>query len=777
MNAETSERRRLQLTGIVQGVGLRPFVYRLAQRYGLRGWVANHSAGVCVEVQGDPRLVQSFEQSLAQELTLPAEIHSLKSESIPLEADRGFRIRASMSSAAPSTIVLPDMAPCEACLQELFDPQNRRYRYPFINCTHCGPRFTIVEQLPYDRAHTAMKVFPLCAQCRAEYTDPQNRRFHAEPNACADCGPQLTFCAADGNTVAEGEGALQQAIAAIRAGQIIAVKNIGGFQLLADATNADAVARLRHRKQRPHKPFALLYPDLESVRRDCVISTLEAQQLNARERPILLLRTRPGGGDRIARAVAPANPNLGVMLPSSPLHYLLMRALSQPLVATSGNLAGEPICIDNREAVQRLGQIADGFLMHNRAIRRPLDDSVVRVMDGQPVLLRRARGYAPRPFLLPDNVAQAAPLLAVGSDLKNTVAVARGNSVYVSQHIGDLENRVAATCFEQAIGDLTHLYDCQIDDLACDLHPGFHSTRWGKRYGVAPRQIQHHVAHFFSCLAEHAHAGPALGICWDGTGYGEDGTLRGSEFLHWHGNAQIERVASLREFPLPGSAQAIREPRRVLAGLCYEFLGGDSLVPGSPTSWLLRQYFADPQLNNLHTMLCRALNSPRCSSIGRLFDGVSALLGLVETSTFEGQAAMAVEFAAQDSDHDASYPFTLRQHGAQWTLDWGPMLMALIEGRSLGVSRREMATVFHNTLAEMAVAVANRVAEQNVFLSGGAFQNKRLLETTTRRLRAAGFRVHCHGKIPPNDGGIAFGQIYYARCIADATGALSVIDP
>ncbi|WP_078084379.1 carbamoyltransferase HypF [Microbulbifer mangrovi] len=770
------ERLRLELTGIVQGVGFRPYIYRLAERYNLCGWVANHTAGVCVEVEGSKPRLRRFVQSLSRELPPHAEIHSLTTEQIALQGDTGFNIRQSDTRAAPAAaLILPDLAPCDTCLRELFDRENRRFRYPFLNCTHCGPRFSIVERLPYDRANTAMQRFPLCKDCRAEYTDPANRRFHAEPNACAQCGPQLTYCAADGTPLAGGDDALWQAVHAIRAGNIVAIKNVGGFQLIADAARSAVVALLRQRKQRPHKPFALLYPDIKTIHRDCYVSVQEEEQLLAPERPILLLNARSAASDKLCAQVAPDNPNLGVMLPSSPLHHLLMRDLSRPLIATSGNLAGEPICIDNQDALQRLAPVADGFLVHNRGILRPLDDSIVRVMDGQPVILRRARGYAPRPLGLPDRPSQAGPILAAGADLKNTVAVARGNTVFASPHIGDLESRIAMAHFARTVGDLTRLYADKRADLGeprvtCDLHPGFLSTRWCQGRDSHLLQVQHHVAHFFSCLAEHAAPGPALGICWDGTGFGEDGALRGSEFLYWGGRDKVRRVACLRDFPLPGGEQAIRDPRRTLAGLLFEHLGPNTLSSAGRYGALLREKFSAQDLANLERILARKLNTPICSSVGRLFDAVSVLLGLAATTTFEGQAAMALEFAAQGSEHSTSYPFELNQEGAVWKLDWGPMLEALMKDQATGATIPYMAIAVHNTLAQMALSVAIRFAEKKVFLSGGAFQNKRLLETTTQLLRKAGFRVHSHSKVPPNDGGIAVGQIYYARCIGTNTG-------
>ncbi|WP_308367351.1 MULTISPECIES: carbamoyltransferase HypF [unclassified Microbulbifer] len=756
-----TERRRIDITGLVQGVGFRPFVYRLARACGLCGWVANDARGVCLEVQGEVLQIREFAQRLTAEKPPHARIHDLTSEPIPLREESGFVIRESDDSAAPSAIVLPDLAACDDCLKELFDPDNRRYRYPFTNCTHCGPRYSIVERLPYDRANTAMKYFPLCEDCRCEYADPGDRRYHAEPNACPECGPQLQLCDRRGKTIAVRENALHQAVVAIDAGRIVALKGVGGIQLLVDASNAKAVRKLRERKQRPHKPFALLYPDIDAVHRDCDISKREELLLSAQERPIVLLSANGRSSARIAMEVAPQNPNLGAMLPCSPLHHLLMESLRRPVVATSGNLAGEPICIDNDEAVDRLGNIADLFLLHDRPILRPLDDSVLRVMDERPVMLRRARGYAPLPLQLPDLSAADDDLLAVGADLKNCVALARGNIVYPGQHIGDLENRIALETFERAIDDLADFYRLEPRALLCDLHPGYASNHWAQKKKTKRIGVQHHLAHFFSCMAEHAYRGPALGVCWDGTGYGEDGTVRGGEFLHWNDGAEVKHFASLRPFPLPGGERAVREPRRSAAGLLFESLGREAFAQEP-----LHNCFNNSEIKNLTRMLERNINSPRCTSVGRLFDAVATLLGLATEISFEGQAAMAVEYVAQESDTAASYPFDMEQQDGRWVIDWVPTVVALMEEGRKGTSIADRSAAFHNTLAQIVLSVALNIGEEHVFLSGGVFQNRRLTETAAALLRRNDFRVHCHSSIPPNDGGIALGQIYYARCMA-----------
>ncbi|WP_323844238.1 carbamoyltransferase HypF [Microbulbifer magnicolonia] len=760
----TTERRHLEIAGLVQGVGFRPFVYRLARDFGLCGWVSNDTRGVRLEVQGERRSILEFVQRLQTDKPAHASISSLFSEIIPLQQESDFSIRPSAAGARPSATLLPDLAPCDDCLRELFDPADRRYRYPFTNCSHCGPRFSIVERLPYDRANTSMKDFPLCAACQREYADPLDRRFHAEPNACPACGPELTLSDAQGRALARGDAALLQAVQAVDTGRIVALKSVGGFQLLVDAANAAAVSRLRQRKQRPHKPFALLYPDIESVQRDCHVSALEKSLLSMAERPIVLLSARPQARLRIARGVAPRNPDLGIMLPCSPLHYLLMAELGRPLVATSGNLSGEPICRDNREAPARLGAIADLFLWHNRPITRPLDDSVVRVIDGRETILRRARGFAPRPLALPRTLG-GGDMLAVGGDVKNAPAVARDNTVYLGPHIGDLEHCAALVAFEQAIADLKAFYQCAPQRVVCDLHPGYVSSRWARRQRARAIGTQHHVAHLFSCMAEHDYVGPALGICWDGTGYGADGVIRGGEFLSWDGDGRVRHVGNLRAFPLPGGEAAIRTPRRQAAGLLYTTFGSAVFA-----AEYMSENFSPTERAVLARMLERRINTPLCTSGGRLFDGVAALLDPQLAVSFEGQAAMGLEFAARDSHTDRDYPFALRESGDHWTLDWAPMIAALLGDGARGVSAAERAAVFHNTLARMMLAVAAKAGHEHVFLSGGVFQNRRLTETAARLLRHNGFRVHCHRQVPPNDGGIALGQICYAACM-DACGS------
>ncbi|WP_020412783.1 carbamoyltransferase HypF [Microbulbifer variabilis] len=760
-----NERQQVEITGLVQGVGFRPFIYRLARECKLNGWVVNHSGGVRLEVEGDPLNIAGFLRRVPDEKPPHSQILSVLTKLVPIKGDSGFEIRASAKDAEKSTLILPDLAPCNHCLAELANPNDRRYNYPFINCTLCGPRFSIIDKLPYDRANTTMSAFPLCDSCHKEYTDPSDRRFHAEPNACPECGPQLELSDGTGKVLAPNEHALERAVTEISSGQIVALKGVGGFQLLVDAADGAALEKLRKRKQRPHKPFALLYPSLEAVHRDCEVSKVEADLLTSPERPIVLLAAKADAGQRIHNLVAPDSPELGVMLPASPLHQLLVQTYGAPLVATSGNLADEPICTENNEALTRLGKIADCFLMHNRGILRHLDDSVLRVIDNRPVMLRRARGFAPLPLMRPqitqESTEHPAIYLGLGADQKNTVALSHSGWIYSSQHIGDLENATSVERFDKTIEDLTAFQQCEPHTLVHDLHPGFNSHRWALSKPTPKLGVQHHIAHFFSCMAEHNHSGPALGICWDGTGYDIDGVVRGGEFLYWNGDSDVKNIASLRTFPLPGGEKAVREPRRSAAGLLYEISGFVALQHD-----LIKRCFSRGERQNLVTMLKGEINSPQCSSAGRLFDAVAALLGLRSHTSYEGQAAQALEHSARGIQSRDAYPFDLQKRGNRWQLDWAPSVSALIydEGRSLP----QRAVAFHNTLAQMILSVAGEVAEPQIFLSGGVFQNKRLTETVTSLLQRYNFTVHSHSQVPPNDGGIALGQVYYAHCMAAA---------
>jgi hydrogenase maturation protein HypF len=755
---EAKARLRVEIHGAVQGVGFRPFVYRLATGLGLAGWIINDTHGVFIEVEGPQPALADFLSRLPAEKPPRAIIHRLETTWLqPVGYDR-FEIRHSAEQGAKTVLVLPDIATCPDCLAEVFNPADRRYRYPFTNCTNCGPRFTIIQALPYDRPNTTMRRFSMCPACQSEYENPLNRRFHAQPNACPVCGPRLSLwerTADDGLwfKVLEGDEALKRAAEALRAGQIVAVKGLGGFHLMADARNAGTIARLRERKPRRDKPFALMVRDLTQARALCDIPAEAEALLTSPEAPIVLLRRQPGAP--VAENVAPGNPNLGIMLPYTPLHHLLLRELDFPVVATSGNLSDEPICTDEQEAMQRLGHIAEVFLVHDRPIARHADDSVAWVVLDEPRLLRRARGYAPLPVLLAQDVPT---ILAVGAHQKSTIALSVNRQVFISQHIGDLETPEALAAFERVIADFLRLYEATPVAIAHDLHPDYLSTRWAQQSSAHLIPVQHHHAHLAACLAENGVSGPALGVTWDGTGYGLDGTVWGGEFLLGDA-AAFTRVAHLRPFRLPGGDTAIHEPRRVALALLWELYGEaalerDDLAPVRSFRPAERQLLAQ--------MLGRGVNSPVTTSAGRLFDGIAALIGLHQRVSFEGQAAMALEFAADPTVYKA-YPMPL----ADALLDWQPLVEAALEDLRRGVSPGVIAARFHNALVEALLAVATMVGEKRVALTGGCFQNRLLTERAAQRLSRAGFDVLLHRQVPPNDGGISLGQVAVAAARLD----------
>jgi hydrogenase maturation protein HypF len=747
-------RLRISIQGAVQGVGFRPFVYRLAHTHRLTGWVSNSVQGVIIEVEGQPAALDDFLSGLSAERPPNAVIQSIQTVPlIPLQ-DTSFEIRTSQSCGEKSALILPDIAICPDCLRDIFDPNNRRYRYPFTNCTHCGPRYTIIRALPYDRPATSMSIFPMCKECQREYDDPLDRRFHAQPNACPRCGPHLELWDGQGIILASHDDALMAAAEAICQGMIVAVKGLGGFHLIVDARNEEAVERLRQRKHRQEKPFALMFPSLDSLKTLCEVSPLEEQLLTSAQSPIVLLHRRVDKSANlsawgIAPSVAPENPYLGVMLPYTPLYHLLLAELGFPMVATSGNRSDEPICIDEYNALLRLAGIADLFLVHNRPILRPVDDSIVRVINGREMVMRRARGYAPFPIELEDDLP---PILAVGGHLKNTIAQAVGRRVFISQHIGDLETAQSVQSFEGVIQTFAELYELQAQVIACDLHPDYRSTHYAERCGLPLVRVQHHCAHALACMAEHHLKPPVLGIIWDGTGYGTDGTIWGGEFLTIQENG-FERSAHLRPFRLPGGEAAVREPRRSALGLLYELFGDDlsSLEDLPPIA-----AFSPSELTILQEMLAKGINAPLTSSAGRLFDAVASLLGLCQRVSFEGQAAMAVEYAAEGVQTDDHYDFRF----ANGVLDWGLMIHEILKDDSeSGV----MAARFQNTLVSIMVTAAGWIGLPHVVLSGGCFQNRYLTERAIRQLEQAGFQVYWHQRIPPNDGGIALGQVMAAR--------------
>jgi hydrogenase maturation protein HypF len=731
--------------GAVQGVGFRPFVYRLAREMGLHGWVNNGAAGVVIEVEGDEQDVRRFVRRVEADKPSMALIQSLEATFLAPAGHPDFEIRAS-TKGEKRALVLPDLATCPACLAEIFDPGNRRYRYPFTNCTNCGPRFSIIASLPYDRAATTMNRFAMCPDCACEYADPDDRRFHAQPNACPACGPQLALWNESGETIATRHAALLAAADALRDGNIVAVKGIGGFHLLVDARNEEAVRTLRARKRREEKPFALLMPNFDQARLHCSPSEVESRLLRSPECPIVLLRRR--GSSDLAPSIAPGNPTLGVMLPGNPLHHLLLRALDAPVVATSGNLSEEPLCTDEHEALVRLAGLADVFLVHDRPILRHVDDSIVREIGGRELVLRRARGFAPLPISVAGDLP---PILAVGGHQKNAIAMALGSQVFVSQHIGDLESAESQRAFATVTTAMQALYDFKPQTVACDLHPDYLSTQYAERIGVPVERVQHHVAHVLGCMAENHVRPPVLGIAWDGSGRGSDGTVWGGECLHVT-EASIRRVAHLRPFLLPGNEKAVREPRRVALAILYEIFGEDVVDVDSPT---LRA-FTPTEREALLTMLRRKVNAPVTSSAGRLFDAFASLTGLRQVASFEGQAAMELENSLHGANEEQPYPYKVDSRGDTLWLDWEPAVRALL---AQPPTPAEASARFHGMLAAMAVDVAKRVGEKNVVLSGGCFQNRVLTEGIIGGLTGAGYRPIWHQRVPPNDGGLALGQI------------------
>ena len=762
--AGRTERARIVVRGAVQGVGFRPFTYRLAASLGLRGWVLNSAQGVFIEVEGERPRLDQFLIQLDRDKPPRAIIQSLESSFLDPAGYDGFEVRLSDDTGARTALILPDIATCPACLEEVFDPANRRYLYPFTNCTNCGPRFSIIEALPYDRPNTSMKRFTLCPECDREYHDPANRRFHAEPNACPKCGPHLELWDPAGRLLAIHHEALVQAAQAIRSGSVLALKGLGGFQLIVDARNEAAVCLLRARKHREEKPFAVMFPSLDAVKAHCEVTPIEERLLRAPEAPIVLVRRRPfaAGAAPLASSVAPWNPNLGALLSCTPLHHLLLREFGFPVVATSGNLSDEPLCTDEHEALERLNGLADLFLVHNRPIVRHVDDSVVRVVLDRELVLRRARGYAPLPLPV-QNAESGVPserrgqtILAVGAHLKNAVALAVGPQVFISQHIGDLETRQAYAAFCAVAADLERLYDASPDLVVCDLHPENLSTKYARGLAGPVMAVQHHYAHVAACMAENELDGPVLGVCWDGTGYGLDGTSWGGEFLRTD-ETSFTRVAHFRQFGLPGGEASSREPRRAALGLLHA-LFGDGVFQRHDLFPV--RSFSDTELAVLRQMLEPIAQLPITSSVGRLFDAVASLVGMRQRIRFEGQAAMELEYSLDGACDDA-YSFALTE-GTPHIVDWEPMIRRVIKDLSMNATIRAISTRLHNMLVEALVAVAHKVGEPKVVLTGGCFQNRYLTERAVQRLRQEGFRPYWHQRVPPNDGGIALGQVLVA---------------
>ncbi|WP_437841472.1 carbamoyltransferase HypF [Sorangium sp. So ce1153] len=756
----------LRVQGVVQGVGFRPLVYRRASALGLGGWVRNRPGGVEIEVQGPERSLHAFVTGLICEPSAPARVERIEIEPRAEEEAGPFQILGSEAASGARPSVPGDLAVCEACAREVDSETGRRRGYPFTSCAQCGPRYTILSGLPYDRARTTMERFAMCPACAAEYEDPSDRRFHAEPIACPACGPRVELVTSAGDPMEPSlggsgspDGALREAAAAVRAGRVVAVKGLGGFHLLVDATSPDAVALLRWRKRRDAKPFAVMFGSLDAVRDACRVSPAEAGALLGPEAPIVLLRRLAPAAARvaIAGAVAPGMARLGALLPYTPLHRLVLQLVGRPVVCTSGNLSDEPICIDTSDALERLGGVADLFLVHDRPIARPLDDSVARVGPAGIELLRRARGFTPLP--LPLRVT-APPILALGGHLKSTTALFFDGQVVVSQHLGDAHTAEGAALIERTALDLARLFRVRPERVACDLHPDYAGSRIAEQLAAAFRaplfRVQHHHAHVAACMAEHGLDGPVLGLAWDGAGYGLDGTLWGGEALVVDG-ASFRRAAHLRSFPLPGGERAMREPRRSALGLLWELHGEGARDPA-------RAWFREAELGPLLRMLARGTGSPRTTSVGRLFDGVAALAGLRGAASFEGQAAMELECLAEAAGERAGYPLPVRAGapGEPAVIDSGPLIDAVLGDRRDGAPPGVIAARFHGALVDVAEALAAASGLGRVVLSGGCFQNALLAAWIRERLAARGVEVYTPRLYPPGDGGLSLGQVFVA---------------
>jgi hydrogenase maturation protein HypF len=731
----TSDRhaRRIVLSGRVQGVGFRPFVHRIANEFDLKGWVKNGSGRVFIHVEGSPDAITEFERALLANAPPLAKPHLESSGDVEREDATDFRILASEAAQEADIHLPPDLFCCDDCVRELQAPDERRFRYPFTNCTQCGPRYTIIEALPYDRPNTSMAEFNLCGDCRGEYENPHGRRFHAQPLACPVCGPKLNF--RHGDKVATGEAALRAAVDLLRAGGIVAVKGVGGYHLMCDPADDAVVQRLRERKQRPHKPLAVMFSDLDAVGRCVTLTEAEADALRDPTRPIVLARRRDDC--RLSSSIAPGLNELGVFLPYSPLHHLVLAEFGGPLVATSGNVSGEPVITDNDEAERRMGGVADAFLHHDRPIVRPADDSVVRVIAGAPRPIRIGRGMAPREIEIAGKFVE--PALAVGGHMKAAVALGWGSRVVISPHIGELDSPRSLAVFEQVIADLSALYRVDVRRIVCDAHPNYASTRWALAQGLPVTMVQHHRAHASAIAGEHPDIARWLAFTWDGVGVGEDGELWGGEAFAGRPGAW-KRVAGMRPFQLLGEAG--REPWRSAAALMWE--SGRAFDPAIENPALAAMAWK------------KRVGTSRSSAVGRLFDAAAALVLGVQLASFEGQGPMMLESIAEGVGDGPALP--LVRHADVLRADWEPLLPMLLDKDIPAAAR---AGLFHEVMAQTLVAQALAVTGSfdAVGLCGGVFQNKRLAERVIALLAAQGIPVYLPQAVPANDGGLAFGQL------------------
>jgi len=755
------ERLAISVKGVVQGVGFRPFVYQLAHSHHLSGWVTNTSGEVRIEVEGPRTNVDAFLLEMEKKTPPQAHITGVMSTRLEPCGYQDFEIKESLAEPGKYQLISPDLATCPECRAEIFDPADRRYRYPFTNCTNCGPRFTIIEDIPYDRPLTTMKIFPMCPDCRKEYEDPSNRRFHAQPNACPVCGPRLRLVDSAGRQL-ESQDVIGDAGEYLKEGKIIAIRGLGGFLLACDATNELAVAELRQRKHRPAKPLAVMMEDMGEVETRCGVSPDEKDLLNSSAgAPIVLLKMKDCTD--IAPSVAPGLKYLGVMLPYTPLHHLLMSEVNRPLVMTSGNMSEEPIARDNKEALSRLGNIADYFILHNRDIFSRYDDSVTMFEAGSKRMLRRARGFAPSPVRL---TSPAPQMLGVGAQEKNTFCLTRDDNAFISQHIGDMENEETFEHFEKTLDLYKTMFRVEPQLIACDMHPEYFATKWAEveasRSGLPVIKVQHHHAHVASCLAENGIDEKVIGVALDGTGFGADGKIWGGEFLVAD-TTDYERMAHLEYLPLAGGEAAIKKPYRVTAGYLYRLFDDQGLTIATRC---LRDV-EGAEFGLIKQLVDRGLNSPVTSSAGRLFDAVSSLLGICREIKYEAQAAIELEMAAEGVETRASYPFNLETDSGHKVIRLSRLFEGLIADIDAGIPVPEIAARFHNAIVDIIIRTCDIIRSERrltkVALSGGCFMNRRLLRLSIERLSARGFEVYAHREVPTNDGGISLGQVAVAK--------------
>jgi len=770
----------ISVRGIVQGVGFRPFVYGLAVEQNLKGWVCNTSEDVKIEVEGEAEAVEQFEQKLKTKAPPLAHIESVTIEHRPPLGYTNFEIRHSQAQEGKYQLISPDVATCQACLDELLNPEDRRYCYPFTNCTNCGPRFTIIEDMPYDRPKTTMRYFQMCSQCQAEYDNPMDRRFHAQPNACPKCGPQVELVDNQGNPASESNP-IAAASQFLKEGKIVAIKGLGGFLLACDATNDTVVRTLRQRKKRSSKPFAIMVTNIDEARRYCYISPEEENLLTSPQSPIVLVRWREDSS--VSRDVAPNLQFLGIMLPYTPLHHILLRDTGRPLVMTSGNLSEEPIARGNDEALRRLSGIADYFLVHNRDIYSRYDDSVAAVERGTSQLIRRARSYAPYPIRLP---FEAKKVLGCGAEEKNTFCLTRDNYAFLSQHIGDLENMETLEHFDSTISLYKRLFHVEPEIVAHDLHPDYLATKYAQELGESGIKIvpvQHHHAHIASCMADNGLESPVIGVAFDGTGMGADGSIWGGEFLVAD-YRNFNRAGHLEYLPLPGGDAAIKRPYRTAIGYILTLLGESALsaviASEAKQSQLASiERVTEVEIEVIKRQIERGINSPLSSSMGRLFDAISALLGIRGEIDYEGQAAVELEMAAHSSaiarslsdeaiaGNNESYPYRIVEDEGIRIVRLSDLFSAVIEDLYQGISKGRISVKFHNTIAQMINEICHLIAGETgisqVALSGGVFQNRLLLRKAVTLLESSGFQVFTHRQVPCNDGGISLGQAVIAN--------------